>query len=362
MRIQQLLDKLGRAGGILLHFVHLRAWDIAASPLGAELRRLGVAHRFLIAPVNLRYRRRIALLLKIYPTLLWRVLGLAWESLGPGRAAPDAVVVSSDIEALVFGGMRRLLRRRTRVVFQTLIVTRRGSAAADFLYMAYWRLIVRAIDLAICHARSEVLTYRALFPGDAAKFVFVPYGTTVGDRAGLLAEPPAAGPPAVVTAGRSGRDFPLLARAVEGLDCRLQIVCDIAGPVAGIAPSGRVEILRDRFDRAYLRTLAGATVVAVPLAVDDISAGQMVLLQAAALGRAVVITRTATTVDYADDEVDALLVPLGDQAALHGAIARLLGDGALRCRLGAAAAARFDREHSTEAFVRGLVLAVGARK
>ncbi len=99
----------------------------------------------------------------------------------------------------------------------------------------------------------------------------------------------------------------------------------------------------------------------MPLAVHDISAGQMVLLQAAALGRAVVITRNATTVDYASDEEDALLVDLGDEAGLRQAMRRLLENPDLRDRLGRAASARFDRQHSTEAYVRGLVAAVESR-
>ena len=340
----------------MLHFLHLGAWDIEASPFGKELKRLGIAHRFFITPVNLRYRSIAGLLLRIYPQLILRTLGSAMRSLAFSQPRPTAVIVSSDIQALIFGALRTILRRPTLVVFQTLIVTPRGSPMANALYMAYWRLIMATIDVGICHSRAELASYARLFPRAARKLTFLPYGTTVNDRAALLATAPTGdGTPVVVTAGRSGRDYPTLARAIAGLPCRLKIICDIAAPVADVTLSDQIEVVRDCFDDCYMKALASAVFVVVPLGVDDISAGQMVLLQAAALGRAVVITRTATTVDYASDEHDALLVGIGDVGALRHAMTRLLDDAALRLQLGTAASDRFDREHSTEAYVQGLV-------
>ncbi len=123
--------------------------------------------------------------------------------------------------------------------------------------------------------------------------------------------------------------------------------------------SEQVSILRGCFGRDYIERLAAALFVVVPLALDGISAGQMVLLQAAALGQAVILTRTATTTDYATDGEDAMLVGIGDVAGLRAAIRRLLDDADYREALGANARRRFERDHSTEAFVRNLVAVVG---
>lgn len=346
----------------MLHFVHLRPWNIETSPVGEELKRLGIAHRFLIAPVNLRYRSRIELLLRIYPTLLFKMLVVAIQSLISSQPRPDAVLVSSDVEALVFGAIRTLTRRRTLIVFQTLIITQRKSRIANALYLAYYRFIMAAIDLGICHARAELSTYGVLFPRHAHKLVFVPYGITVDNRDALAATPPLGdGLPMIVTAGRSGRDYPILAQAIIGLPCRLKIICDVAASLAGIPFSNQIEIMDHCFDDDYLKTLASAAFVVLPLRVDDISAGQMVLLQAAALGRAVIITRTNTTVDYAIHEQDALLVDIGSISSLRDAIVRLLHDPVLCNQLGAAASDRFNRDHSVEAYVRRVVSIVNTR-
>ena len=345
----------------MLHFVHLRPWDIATSPIGQELRRLGVPHQFLGTPVNLRYRWRVELFLRVYPLLVVRLLATALRSMWSARSSPKAVLVSSDIEAIVFGLVRSMLRRPTLIVFQTLIVTPRSSRWANLAYMAYWRLILGLIDIGVCHARSEIVGYERLFPVHGHKLVFIPYGTTVNRCSLSSVPPPLDNVPTIVAAGRSGRDYLTLARAVEGLRCRLTIICDTAGPLRTLPASEQIEIARTCFDHEYLDRLAHATIVVVPLSVHDISAGQMVLLQAAALARPVVITRTATTIDYATDGKDALLVPMGDVATLRQTLAHLLGNAELRRLLGQAASDRFVQHHSTEAYIRNLVQVVQSR-
>jgi glycosyltransferase involved in cell wall biosynthesis len=96
----------------------------------------------------------------------------------------------------------------------------------------------------------------------------------------------------------------------------------------------------DRGDVAA--AMAAADVVAVPSVVD--AAGNVdglpnTLLEAMAAGRAVVASRVAGIPDVVTDGVNGLLVPPGDAAALRAALGRMIGDDALRSRLGAAARA-----------------------
>ncbi len=346
----------------MLHFLHVRTWDIEHSFFGQELERSGQAYRFIKAPANLRYQTMAGLILRVYPRLIWQLVGAALRSLAWSRPVPDVVVVSSDLEALIFGLVRTLLRSRTRIVFQTLIITPRRNRVLNALYLAGWRLILAVTDLGICHARAEVAAYAALFPAYAHKLQFLPYGVSIFDLEAMLQTPPLSEYEAViVTAGRSGRDYKVLAQAIEGLPCRLVIICDKASALVGVPDTPQIEIARARFDREYIQTLAGATVVAIPLAIDDISAGQMVLLQAAALHRPVVITRTTTTLDYATDEADVLMVGLGDVMGWRTALTRLMADPALRTCLAEARLARYEREGSTEAYVRALLAAITAR-
>ena len=339
----------------MLHIFHQRDWSIEGSPFVLELKRLGTPHRVFNAPLSLRYKSRRELFTRIYPTLAWNTLRLGIRSMARSTPAPDTILVSTDIEAVLAGLVRRLLRKRTRIVMQNLIITPRRTRAQNRLYMAYWHCILASIDLGICHAFSEVESYRRLFPRYAHKFVHVPYGTTVAYEP-TRAQP--ASQPVIVAAGRSGRDYPTLAKAVDGLPCTLKIICDTQTPVAELEPSPQIEVLTACFGTDYLQTLATATMVVVPLDVDDISAGQMVYLQAAALGRPVILTETSTTTEYVTDGVNALLVPRRDVPALRAAIQRLLTDPAFAARLGEAAQLHFKARHSTEAYVRNVVAAL----
>ena len=82
-------------------------------------------------------------------------------------------------------------------------------------------------------------------------------------------------------------------------------------------------------------------VVALPTRHEGLSQG---LLEAMALGKAVVTTRSGGNTDLIEDGVHGLLVPPRDARALAAALDQLLGDAALRQRLGAAARRRAREE------------------
>jgi glycosyltransferase involved in cell wall biosynthesis len=75
------------------------------------------------------------------------------------------------------------------------------------------------------------------------------------------------------------------------------------------------------------------------------------LLEAMAMARPVVATRVGGIPDAVDDGIEALLVPPRDEAALAGAIERLLRDSAARESLGTAGRARFVRQFRAQAMV-----------
>jgi glycosyltransferase involved in cell wall biosynthesis len=76
------------------------------------------------------------------------------------------------------------------------------------------------------------------------------------------------------------------------------------------------------------------------------------LVEAAATGRPIIASDVTGCREVVRDEVEGLLVPLGDVDAAARALVRLAGDAALRARLGAAAHARFRERFTEEAVVR----------
>jgi glycosyltransferase involved in cell wall biosynthesis len=333
----------------VIHFLITWSNDPSQSPLAQALRDLGVPHRLIAGEVLLRYRHRVWLLLVGLPRLLRFALRSAWRSLVRERQHPDAVVAGSHLEAMVFALAVRLLRRRTRVYLLGFIFTRRANAWVDRLRRAYFGVF--------CHSTLEAHRYDALFPAATGKFVFVPYGLHIDgyDRPSTVVDV-AAGP--ALSAGRSGRDYPLLTRVFADSGRPLRIVCDAERTLAGCIAAPNITILRHCYDDDYVRELRGAGVVVVPLAVDDISAGQMVILQAMAYRKPIIATRTAAIDDYLTDGVNALLVPPGDGSALQAALDQLATDPALATRLRDQASVTYVTRHSMRAFVQHVVQAV----
>ena len=344
----------------MLHFFPHYAQDVENHPFATELRRMKVPYRMFGRVINLRYRYVFSLLFRVYPCLVYFALISAVRSLILSRPRPTSAIINTDVEAVIFGSIRRLFRIPVTIVLESLIITPRRSNLSKKIFHLYFSFILYLVDIAICHSRIERDRYQRKFPKSRCRFIFIPYGTTVSDRQKLIAAFAALGEKiaVIVSAGRSGRDYRTLADAIRGLPCKLHIICDLPAPVALLEKTSQIDIITDCFEWDYIEAIANALFIVIPLAADEISAGQMVLLQSSALGKAVVITRTATTIDYATDGQDALFVDLGDVQQLRQAILRLLDDPNYRKNIGANAAARFERDHSTEAYVQKIVAAL----
>ena len=351
----------------MIHFFPRFSKSAEDSPFGQSLRALGIPHRIIATHVPQTYAYRLQLLLMGYPVLAWSAFSSAMKSLFGWRrgqqAPPSVAVISSDVEALVFALVRAMpFAARPRLVFMPFIFTQRASPSLNRMRLSYYRFVMRRVSCAVCHSTLETQRYRSMFAGCGTDFVFVPWGGHVPAPAEVLANaaplPPKDGLPRVVAAGRSGRDYPTLAAAVAAMPCRLAIICNERAALGGVVPSEHVEVLTNTFHADYFMQLLQADIVVVPLQVEDISAGQMVLIQAMALARPLVVTRTPTIGDYLDDGDTALLVPRGDASAMAAAIRQLLDNPDAAAAMGRRAQARYAARFSTDAHLRTLVAAV----
>lgn len=345
----------------MFHFFPRYGRNVAQTPFATELRRLAVPHELFAEELSLHYGTRAGLFFRVYPKLFLSAARMAVRSLVLSRPKPDVVVIKSDVEAIVFGLFRFLFSRRTRIVFETFIAAERGSPLKRRLQHLHYSLVLQFVDVAICHSSTEAGDYVVQFPRTRAVFAALPFGLSVDGRETLRATygEAAAASNVIVSAGRSARDYATLAKAVAGLDCRVRVICDWERPTLALENMPEVTIVRNCFRSDYLAELAQARIVVVPLSQRRISAGQMVMQQAFALGKPVVITDTPTTREYATDERDVLLSEFGDADDLRAKIATLLADPARCADLGQRGAERYDLEFSTEAYVRNLVKLLG---
>jgi glycosyltransferase involved in cell wall biosynthesis len=146
--------------------------------------------------------------------------------------------------------------------------------------------------------------------------------------------------PMLCTAGLEFRDYETLLQAVRGLDAR--VVVAAASPwskrpdrIAGSDVPANVEVCQLTF--VPLRQLyADAAFVVMPLFDVPFQAGVTTILEAMAMGKAVVCSRTEGQTDVVVEGETGLYVKPGDSLALRDAIEQLLVDPYRAARLGAA--------------------------
>ncbi|HTV90557.1 MAG TPA: glycosyltransferase family 4 protein [Stellaceae bacterium] len=328
-----------------------------------ELEKIGVDYRCFGALIPFEYRSRVLYLLIWYPKMAYHAFRLAVKSLILSKPHPTTVVHETDVDVLVFSFVRLFLPwKKPKIVYLTFIFTRRSSPLYQKLRIMYYRFVLSRCVKIICHSENEIALYAETFPSIADRFEFLPLGMNVGGWRNISIDPIADDLKSrrlrVLSVGRSGRDYPTLAAAVAGEEFDVTVVCDSGEALRGLRETDTIKILRDCYDADYFAQLRSCDVMVVPLAVENISQGQMVVVQAMAYGKPIVVTRTPTICHYLVDGVEALMVPLGDASALRAALRRLRDDPDLYQRLRWAAREGYVKRHSLAVYTKHLVAAI----
>ena len=151
------------------------------------------------------------------------------------------------------------------------------------------------------------------------------------------------------------RDWDTLWRAAEGIRGRVEAV---AGVDDCLPEGDGVAVAREIPLDEFRRRMAAADVVALPLRETARSTGQVVLLEAMSMGKAVVTTRLPGTVDYIRDGETGILAEVGDADGLAAAVNELLDDPARARRMGMAALEECRGRFSPDAHARARLAAV----
>jgi glycosyltransferase involved in cell wall biosynthesis len=301
---------------------------------------------------SLRYRTKLGFLAQL-PRLF--VYGLRIGLAAPeGDARPVAFIPGTDPE--VFGLLlaQWLRRKRVPIFLIGFIYTRRKSRFATFVRRLYFKLVLSLTSGVVCHSTLETVRYARLFGLEGKPFEVVPFALNVERSSAIDVHSGGY----ALSAGRAERDYGLLSRAWTEVPLDLHIVCDTAAPLLDVLPSPRIKLLRACFGDDYFRQIAGADFVVVTLKDKELSAGQMVLLQSAALGKAVIISRTPTTEEYGEHLRTLYFVEHGSEQALRDAVLHLARDPELRARIGAAARERYEERHTVVAYTNGILSAI----
>jgi glycosyltransferase involved in cell wall biosynthesis len=168
----------------------------------------------------------------------------------------------------------------------------------------------------------------------------------------------------ICAVGAEMRDYATLLEAVRGTGIRCHIATDhvrIPGrfrllndrrvPIGNIGAGADTQITRGRMPLTELRNLyARSRFVVVPLLPSDTDNGVTVILEAMAMGKTVICSRTRGQVDVIQEGVTGLYVPVGDAAALRTAVLSLWNEPLRAQQMGRNARAWVEQHHTLEKF------------
>jgi glycosyl transferase family 1 len=175
----------------------------------------------------------------------------------------------------------------------------------------------------------------------------------------------------ISSAGAEMRDYPTLLEALRGAGVRCHIATDhvrvdrfgFARRVSADAFSATAgdHVKVGRLPLTELRDLyARSRFVVVPLRRTDTDNGINVILEAMAMGKPVICSRTKGQVDVIQEGVTGLFVPVGDSRALREAIVSLWNDPQRARAMGRAARAYIVEHHALDKFCRDVKDAIDA--
>jgi glycosyltransferase involved in cell wall biosynthesis len=284
------------------------------------------------------------------------------------RTANEADVIFSTVDTV---GIPLVLLKRARLLRPPLVYAAVGlpERLAQLRGSAVRRLYASALRRAhtiVTYAESEARWLRAWLGASAPPVVFIPFGVDV--KAFSPRDEPAPRVVDVVSVGADPRrDFDLLrdvASRQSELSFRIVATTDRA---RALAPLPANVALETDVPLERVRDLLGAAhVVALPLRSNSYSGATTVLLQAMAMAKPVIVSRTdAIAAGYGlEDRVNCRLVEPGDAELFERTLLETLTDADAAVSLGVRARELVEREFSWEHYTDGLwrILAAAANR
>lgn len=246
----------------------------------------------------------------------------------------DAVITHQDGHAtFIFSFLNSLLKRKKCRHYVNEFITREKSKGFyHYIKFLFLRFSLSSVYCIMCSSRPEIEYYKSILRLKKTKFRFVPLATNPK----FIEIKPDFVEDYIISAGRTGRDYRTLVEAVKDLPVRLILVTNYSN-LAGIQMPKNVEVKYNIPLNELIQLTASARFVVLPLQDRSISVGQSVLLEAMALGKAVIATRNASTIDYITDGETGILVSPGDSEDMKKAITLLLKNPQKAAQIGARA-------------------------
>ncbi len=255
----------------------------------------------------------------------------------------DVVLTMGIRESMAYGFLSLLFRRPAKQVMTEVFIDnaqpRNPLWRMKTLLYGY---IARRAHGIITNSSAEIASTAKRFGLPEDRLRFVPLNATIEPQ-----ETTEAAPLFILSAGRTLRDYDVILETARSLPHPFTVICGPADLRTPCLPDS-ITVLREIERDAYLRHVQDSAVVALPLLPAERSTGQVVMLEAMAMGKPVITTRAPGTADYIRDQENGFLIEYGDTKAWTRRCRELMDDPALRKRIGHNAREDVRRHYSPD--------------
>ncbi len=261
-----------------------------------------------------------------------------WRQASAGLRDADGLVTVFPQLAAMAGLQRRLSKRDIPIIAWCFNV----GAFPGGIKRAVAQAALGRIDRFVVHSSFEVGMLARFLSISEERVCFVPL-----QRAAIpVAAEECRDAPFIVAMGSANRDYPTLVEAARITGLPVTIIAS-SRLITGLDLPANVTA-RSGLSPEECRVLAQqARFSIVPLTNAREASGQVTVIEAMRMNRAVIATASTGTADYIEHDRTGLLVPPGNAEILAAAMRRLWDDEVVRVRLATAASA-FAQSHLSD--------------
>lgn len=257
------------------------------------------------------------------------------------------IVITGDFKAGIFYALLRKIFAPTsclHLLLDLMLDAERQNPAWRFKRRLQKKLLA-SVDCLLVFSRSELEYYPKALNIDLDRFRFVPYHTNITKPQMIPANEGY-----LFSAGKSGRDYETLIKAVKNIPADLVVVSDRAS-MEGLELPSNVKVYYDVPYDNYLELLKKSKIVIIPIKPHIRSLGMVVMLEAMAYGKPTISTQAISSVDYIKDGENGYLTKMEDSEAISKNILHLLDNPDECSRIGKNALRDVKEHWSFEKYV-----------
>lgn len=212
------------------------------------------------------------------------------------RKKIDTIIAWQQFYGLFFAFWMRLFHlKKTNTLIVLTFIYKEKKGFLNKIYSSLIAYILQSgyIDRIVCFSKNECLLYSKLF--NVSESIFVSCELNVPDIKQNYITENVYKDDYWIAVGRSNRNYDYLVKELNGTNYNVIIICD---NYKLKEHSKNIKLMSNVYGDSYYKYLNNCKGVIIPLYQDDISAGQLVIIQSMMFSKPCIVTETSTTKEY----------------------------------------------------------------